>query len=197
MTFPVATGRIVLNWSDTGIAHVLHCYVRNPQLVGADWMINSRTTDANDTHWYDAAHSLMVCVSNMLSATASAGTHLLQTRSGGVWTTVDTTTQAATNQNGTLAIATQLSMTLRDKLFNRFRLQIMEINGNAPGKIISPTAGGANTDALAIEFTPSFTLSTPPYDWVVSGWNQYLSTAPFVSIVIALNRKMRRARAVA
>ncbi len=197
MPYPVATGRIVIPYTVDGLEHKIQAWVRNPQLVGSDWMINSRSLDENDTHWEDAAETWAFVISYLMDAGSTPGTALLQTRVGGVFTTVSTDTVAFANVTGSRFVAQQTTVTLRDKLFNRFKVQLMEAT-KLPGRKLTTYSGGdAQEDAFLLEYSVGNATGVSPYKWQVSGWNQFMAADPLVAYVTTLNRKLRRARGVA
>jgi len=194
-----ALGRITISYQvDTVFTHKLRVYVRNPQLVGAIWTINSRATDANDTYWGDAAEGLQETLTYLLSAAAIFGASLLETRSGSVWQPRDTHGFARMHHGaGTLQPASQFTLTLRDTLFRKVKVVVLD--GTYPGlaKSTDPAAGPASSDGFNAQFMAGATVSVPPYTWMVGRGNTYLAVSPVVSWVAATNRKMRRARGLA
>jgi len=198
MPYPEAVGRIVIAYTVDGLIHKIQAWVRNPQLVGGTWLINTRTLDENDLDWADASDGLAHAMSNILGTDASPGGATLQTRVGGVYTTRDTHVVTFPNVAGSRFVAQQTTVTYRDKLFNRFKVQVMEATKTPGRRLTTETGGDAAEDAFLIEFGASNTYGTlAPYNWIVSGWNQFLATAPLVGYVTTLNRKLRRARGVA
>lgn len=195
MPYPVAVGRITLPYVINGLTHLMHCWVRNPQDVGGTWMINTRTTDSNDMVWTSGVDALIDTLEHILPTDATIGTALLQTRSGGVFTTVASYVGTlGVVSGGTRVEATQFTMTLRDNLFNRMKVVLLELGLNIPYKLSNPTAGAANVDAYIAEYTENKTLGAAPYVWQVSGWNQYIRPGGFVSATGTDNDKLRRAR---
>lgn len=194
----LATGRIILPYTHVGFTHHLHAYVRNPQLVGAVWQINSRATDANDTPWTNAATALALSFSYLLQLTDVFGTVLFQTLVSAVWITQATTTVANVNGSGTGQAAAEGTLMLRDKLFKKVKVVVMEPNVVPPLKANTYNPAGVDPGNLFIrQWTPDFTIAVAPWNWQVGRGNQFLAQAPFVSEVFTLNRKMRRARGFA
>ena len=189
-----ALGRITQPYTINGITHKARVYVRNPQLVGSVWMINSRTTDANDVVWTDAALAWAQSIGSVTPTAGTFGTALLETRSGSVWTTVDTYTPTVTTQTGSTNVAGQITLVLRDVLFHKVKVVVMEGNETYPQHLVSPTGGDSTFDGFINEYLPTFAGTTPLYKWLVGRGNQYLSTAPFVGATVTLNRKIRRRR---
>lgn len=190
----IATGRIVTPYTLNGLTHVHHCYVRNPQSVGGVWQINSRTLDENDTLFSDACEGLAHCIGGVAPSTLTWGQQLLQTLSGGVWTTVAThqTSMGVTNQ--AYKPATEITVVLRDKLLNRFKFVLLEQCEAAPQHFVDPTAGDVYFDALLVDITSKPSTPVTPWVWMVSKYNQYLITDPVVGVTVTVNRKVRRAR---
>jgi len=195
----VATGRIIIPYQvDSVFTHRIYAYVRNPQLVGAVYNVNSRTTDANDTQWDWAASGLAETISYMLPIGSTFGTMILQLRSGSVWTPVASFTFAGTNHAaGTLWPASQFTLSLRDTLFRRVKVVLLDANYGSLAKSTDPTAGPAQADNFMAQFTSAGAVGSKPYAWMVGRGNTYLAASPIISWVSATNRKMRRARGLA
>lgn len=194
MTEPIAaTGRIKLPYSCGTQWHVIHAYVRNPQLVGGTWKINSRALDENDTLWSAAAQSLADAMKGMYPVTSGFGLAELQTRSGGVWTAVDTYTPTGACAGGAYQQATQYTITFRDKLLYHFKVQLMESSAVPPNRYTSPTGGGGAEDAFIANFL-SASAYPAPFHWICSRHNQFMADSNFVSAKVWLNERLGRMR---
>jgi len=194
-----ALGRITISYQvDSTFTHKLRAYVRNPQLVGSNWMINSRTTDSNDLDWTFAADGLMETMTYLLTLAALFGAALLETRSGSVWQPRATFTFTRTHHgSGTLQPAAQYTLTLRDTLFRKVKVILLDDIYPGLAKSTDPDAGIAASDNFNLQFRSGATVTAPPYSWMVGRGNTYLAVSPVVSWVAATNRKMRRARGLA
>jgi len=191
-----ALGRITISYQvDTVFTHKLRAYVRNPQLVGSAWLINSRTTDANDTPWETAANGLAETLSYLLGTGATFGAALLETRSGSVWQPRSTVAITATNHaSGTLWPASQFTLVLRDNVFRKVKVVVLDANYGSLAHSTDPLAGPAVSDNFNTQFTASASVTGNPYAWMVGRGNAFLAVSPIVSWTSATNRKMRRAR---
>jgi len=194
-----ALGRITIAYQvDSTFTHKLRAYVRNPQLVGSTWMINTRTTDSNDLDWAGAANGLMETLTYLMSLASLFGAALLETRSGSVWQPRATAAFSRTHHgSGTLQPASQFTLTLRDTLFRKVKVVVLD--GIYPGlaKSTDPNAGIGASDSFNAQFQSTYTVGGGPYTWLVGRGNTYLAVNPVVSWVAATNRKIRRARGLA
>jgi hypothetical protein len=198
MTPPlVATARIQIPYIVSGFTHIHHAYVRNAQLVGGNWLINSRALDENDTNWHDAVDSILGSISFWAPNGTTVGAALLQKRSGGIWNNVDLYSPAFNPTGGGGPVAAgQATLTLKDKLLYNFKVQFMELQESYPQLIKNPTAGDADMDDFIGRYTQSGGASLYPYDFIVSRLDQFVASSPFVSLSVFLNRKVARARGV-
>jgi hypothetical protein len=200
MTTPLAaTGRIYVPYTIDGLAHHLFAYVRNPQLVGGVYQINSRTTDANDTTFAHAADGLIEAMTYLHSTSVAYGDAVLQLLVSGVWNPVASHTFAGTSHlTGTGYIqGLQSTLTLRDVDFNKVRVIVMEANFGGASKSVTTSFYGDARDTFIKQWTSVYTLTYAPYLWQVGRGNHYLQTSPLVSYIQAFNRKLRRARGIA
>lgn len=192
-----ATGRIVFPYTCSSQPHIFHMYVRNPQLVGGNWLINSRTTDANDTDWTAAADRIGHAWDYAVGTGTTYGVAQLQTRSGLVWTTVATHTVTPGALGGSITLTTQLTMTLRDTSFRKVKVDVMEGRAGYLFHTTDPLGGDATMD----NFTNCFCIGTghaaDPFNVMVGRGNAYLTVNPFVALTVCPNRKLRRARGYA
>jgi len=198
MTPPlVAASRIVLPININGLVHKLRVYARNATLVGTDWMINTRETDANDLAWADAVADLAAAVSFLLPTTASANAAILEKRTGDLWNPVDFVVVPLPNKGGTSVAASQITLVMRDTTFYKVKVVVMEGIIDGPGRYPSfDTLTGALLN-MASEWDDTHTLDNAPWRWQVGRDNEYLLDNPFVGLTITFNRKMRRARGLA
>lgn len=190
----LATAKIVQKYTIAGLTHRAVANVRNLQLVGAAYQINSRTTDANDTLWVDAANGYRECLSYWMPLSTTWSDAELWEKVSGAWVLratyapISTDHKAGTAQNGV-----QTTMVLRDTLF--YKLKVVLLNGPqvepthyTSAASVAPTA--ANN--FAKQWTSAYTVAMAPYIWQVSDSDHYLNTSPFVGFTIAQNRKLRR-----
>lgn len=190
----VAIGRILVPYTVGGKTHTFHAYVKNPTNVGGNWVINSRVSDANDTNWGDAADRLALAIGKILPSTATWATCEFQVRTLVVWETKATRTLIAAVSASAAVLAVQTTMTLRDSDFKKVRAIVLEANQSVPLHIHGPAEGGADMDAFVSPFVVGTGNAADPFNWMVSRGERYLSVGPFVSVVCAYNRKLRRAR---
>lgn len=197
MTPPLAaTGRIEVLYTVGGLVHKAHAFVRNPQLVGTDWKINSRLLDENDTLWSDAAQTYVDALTRCGISTESVGQVTLQKMIGGVWVAQAAMTPTFSASGNAYVPGSQITLTLRDKLFYRFKVQFMERAEVVPQLVKSATGGDAAMDNLVALFGSATTYPNP-FHWIVSMHNQFLVDSPFVSCSVKFNRKLLRARGLA
>lgn len=192
----VATGRISIAWTTNGQVHKTRAYVRQATAIGGTWNINSRTTDANDTPWKTAAEGLFQSLSYAMSNESTAQEAVLELRSGTIWTPTDVYAPFVTfNGSGASALSsTQTTLFLKDALFNKLKVIVLEGNEAAPQHWNTWSGGDAALDNFAKQFLSNYTVTVAPYLWMVSKYNQYLASSAFVGLTVSLNRKVRRRR---
>lgn len=193
----LATGRMKIPYTATGQNHVMHCYVRGLTLVGSDWMINSRTLDANDTLWTDALERMAVAFEQITSSAVDGGIAELQKLEDGVWITVDTQPFTLADQIGTMVAASQYTLTLRDRNNKHVKVVVMEHTVGTPTHSIAITGPGTQGGLFNAMFGASAANAADPYNWLVGRGNQFLATNPFIAATTTFNRKLRRARGFA
>src|SRR5690242_10601737 len=120
-----ATGRIVVPVSFSGHLSHFHAYVRNIQAGGTDYRINSRATDANDLEWQDAAEGLYESLSYLWASGISAGSMSLEKKVGTMWVPLSFVAPSADHVSGSGHPASQVTMTLRDKLFYKVKVVVL------------------------------------------------------------------------
>lgn len=189
----VATWRMTAPYQSQARQHTAHCYVRGAQLQGADYYINSRTADANDTLWTNAADRFCNALAFELPTGASFGTVLLQHIESGVWITKATHTPSITAASGTAVPASQITMTLRTNQNHHLRVVVEDTEEAAPQRTENPNGGGASMDSFTGAFLSIAGNGNDPFNWIVGRDNAYLAAAPFVSISADINRKVKRA----
>lgn len=189
-----ATGRITLSITVSGLVHKVRVYVRNPTFVTPDWFINSRTLDENDINWTDAAEGLAYVVSYMYPSAAGIADAVLEERVGILWFARAFHTVTLPNKNGSVSLAQQATLVMRDVLFNKVKLILLDINLGGLDHTSSFSALGGNALNMITEFTSGALQEFAPYVWMVGRSDQYLNVAPFVGWTLAPNRKVRRAR---
>lgn len=190
----VATGRLIFPYTQSGVLHKFFAYVKNPTLVGANWQINSRTSDANDLLASDAVNGLALAMESVFASTVSIGTAILQTRSGGVWTPVASYTPTAISPVGSSVTAAQITATFRDSAFHKMKLVLNEQETQPPGHTTTLVGLTAAIGDWLKQYTASHTTANPPYLWQVSRSNLYLNTSPFVALTMTFNKHLRRIR---
>lgn len=188
----VATGRIILPVDFSGHLSHFHAYVRNIQTGGSTYKINSRATDSNDLNWEDAAEAFYNSMTYIWAAGFTPGDLSLQQLTGGIWVPISFYTPVASNASGAGQPATQVTMTLRDKLFYKVKVVALNTNQAPPQHWVSATGGNAAMDNWAKQWLSTYTVTHAPYNWQVGVSNQYLNTSPFVAITVTLNRKQRK-----
>lgn len=198
MTNPMAaTGRIRVHYTISGLTHTVSVFCRNVQNQSGSYFINSRTLDENDVPWIYAADRLVNSLQAIMPAGVTYSVAELQEYDGLIWTTTDTHALTPAEAFGTSVPAGQLTLTFRDKTNYHVKLVVMETQ-EAPGaKVISPTGGDSDLDALVAAWTSTVGNANDPFAWAVGRSNQYLAASPFISATVSLNRKLRRARGMA
>lgn len=189
-----ATGRITCPYVVSGKTHKAHFYCRGIAPVGGSFNINSRTLDANDIVWTDAAERATFVTMVCAGTAVTPGDQILEKLIGGVWVPQAFHTSAQSATGGTIQLATQLTLYFRDITFKKVKCVLMETIQVVPYHSIDPLAGDVNMDALIKAFTVDHLNANDPFVWMVGRSNQYLNTASFVSATTTHNRKMRRAR---
>lgn len=195
----LATGRIVQKYTVSGRTHRAVANVRGLTLVGGVYQINSRTLDANDTVWTDAANGWFETVSFLAPlATTWSDTELWE-KVGTAWVLRATFTPIATDhKSGDPILAGQHTLTLRDTLFYFLKAVVLDSSaGDIPKKYTTLASLPTQPNNWAKQFTSSNTIGHAPYTWMVSDSDHYINTAPFVGVVTTFNRQLRRARGLA
>lgn len=193
MAYPrVATAKIVMPYTAAGRLHRIHAFVRGLTAVGGTWNINSRTLDANDIAWRDAAQGYWLSVSYMLDDAVAVPTLELWTKTGLLWTLLDTVAATGGNGSGGTTPASELTATYRCSQGEFLQVDILEGNFTPPFASRDYTAfGGAITNGLK-QWTAAHTVTTAPHTWQVSQDNHYLTSTPFVKGVASYNRHLRK-----
>ncbi len=190
----VATGRIIFQYTISSVLHKLHVYVKNPTLVGANWQINSRTSDSNDTGVTNAVDGLALALESIFPTSVTIGSAILETRSGTVWTPQASYTPIGISPVGSSVGASEITATFRDSAFHKLRVVLSECETQPPAHAITLTGAPAAIGDCLKQWTASHTTSVPPYLWAVSMSNLYLNTAPFVAYTVTYNKHLRRVR---
>lgn len=195
----VAAGRLKIAYTPgAGFTHLMHCYIRNVQLVGAVYVANSRATDANDSPVSDIVTAFIETFSYLWPLGTTVADTLLELRTGSVWNPAASYTFTGTNHAiGALWPASQLTVVLRDTMFRKVKVEILDTNQNALQHDATLTGGSAQMDSLLQQCSSGATLPGAPYSCLVGRGNTFLNTNPLVSWTIAHNRKLRRARGLA
>lgn len=190
----LATARILIPYVATGQTHKLAAYVRNLQVDGASWNINTRETDSNDLDWADAAQGYWLAMSYGLDDAISPPTAELQELTGVTWNTLDTFACTGGNGSNSTILASQFTLTLRDMAFKKLRVVLLDtINGAMFRYTTSAGPGGFQTN-YAKQWDSTFDITNAPYRWQVSRGDRFLAASPFVSIVSVYNDRLRRDR---
>jgi hypothetical protein len=192
----VAAARILIPYTITGLSHKIYHYVRNAQVGGSTYKINTRTTDANDLNWEDAADGFAATLTAILISSTTFGAASLELRSGSVWNPVSFHTLSAVGGSSFARAAGQLTVTLRDTLFRKVKVVVMESSQLPVFKTRSPTGGDSELDTFIQQYLSTYTVTNAPYKWMVGRGNTYVNTSPFVSASADYNDKLRRARGV-
>lgn len=195
----LATGRIVMPLTTSGLTHAYHAYVRNIQVGGSTYKVNTRTTDSNDLNWETAAQAFFSATS-YLSATDQgvSGLILLQQLVSGVWQTISTyTPSGGFNGGGSVQPASQYTLWLRDSAYKPMKVVMLDTNQTPPQHFTIITGGDAASDNFVKQWLSTYTVTSAPYIWQVSRGDRYINTSAFVGSTVTLNRKVRRARGLA
>lgn len=188
-----ATGRILVPYTIDGFSHVAHAYVKNPQLVGAVYNVNSRATDANDLLWENAAQGFVDALGAIGPTGMSFGTCILQKLISTLWTPLATYSPGFSVTGGTSRPGSQVTLTLRDVNFKKVKVIFLDSIELPPQKVITPTGGDAGMDALVGSFLSTGAATYAPYKWIVGRGNAYLNTSPFVKVSVRYNETILRA----
>ncbi len=195
MPDPIATGRIQLPYTQSGITHLLHAWVRNITTIGGGaHNINTRATDSNDLDWNDAAEGLWASVSYLLTADAVPGTAVLQKFTDHIWEILDSHTFSTTNGSGAVSLASEFTLNLRDDTFLPFKVIVLDTTQTPPHAITSPLAGTAAEDNFIKQWTLDATVTNAPAGWQVSRNNRYIADNPFVRATSTFNRHLSKRR---
>lgn len=197
MSVPLtSTHRIRLEYTVAGKLHNIRHYVRGATLTGGNYNINSRTLDENDVLWEDAALGLANSVIYAFSTDITIGTAYLEARTGTLWNVVAVATVSPeANASGTSAfVGWQQTLVLRDKTFKKVKVIILEGNYGTLKHSVSLSGIPTAQQSFAKQYTSSFTVTHPPFEWMVSRGNQYLDDASFVGYTNTSNRRVRRSR---
>lgn len=191
-----ALGRITVPYTTDGLLHKLRVFVRNPQVVGGSYNINSRPLDNNDIVWTDALNDLCTAFSWVLGTTTAFSDGVLELRSGSIWTAVATATPSFTSHKaGTGNPGTQFTVVLRDINLKKVKIVVVEHNDNALQHAVSRSALQQTFQQNFVkEFMSDHALTNAPYVWAVGRGNQFLNTSPLVGVTASSNRRVRRRR---
>lgn len=198
MAYPrIATGKIVLPYTVNGLLHRIHAFVRNPQLVGSTWQINSRATDSNDTDWADAAQGYWLSVSYEIDDAIAAPTAEFWTKVGAIWILQDTVVCTGGNGAGGTIEAGELTATFRCVNGKFLQVNVLEGNTVVPQTSRSLAAVGGVLQSGLKQWTADHTVTDSPYGWAVNQDTSYLATASFVKLTSTYNRHLRKRRGLA
>jgi len=196
MAYPrSAVGRIILPITTSARLHRLHLFVRNPQIGGLTYRINSRTLDQNDTNWESAAQGWWDSIRTIFFTAVAAPTAELWTRVGLVWTLVSTLALANAGTNaGAVQLAAEITVTYRCSNGKFLRCQWFETSYTPPSGSRDINAPGGALTLTMKQWTSLNTVAYAPYIWNVNQDNQYLNASSFVKYVMTYNRKLRKLR---
>lgn len=116
----------------------------------------------------------------------------------GVWLPVATGTEPNENTVTTpQQLGAQVTSVFRDTAFKKVRL--IELESIVPGpfhfaNLAAATSFNAALGGLLQQYDSTFTVTNPPFEWVVGRSGNYLATNPLVGVTWDLNDKVRRAR---
>jgi hypothetical protein len=192
-----ATGKIVIPYTYSGISHKMSMYCKNPTLVGGTYNINSRTLDANDIVWTDAAQQLAQMLVQFTANASGVGQAVLQHWESGLWIPKAYYTVTPTGQTSGQQICTELTYVLRDKLNHPVKVVMLEGVEVPPQHWVNPLAGSAVLDSISHMLMDTTINANSPFAWAVGRGNQYLADTPIVGITLSFNRKLRRRRGLA
>lgn len=192
MPFPIY--RLEVPYTIVGVLHKLHLHFKDAVSSGGDYLVWTRTTNDNTLNWHDAVDGLVFGWNAIMSSDTSLGTSLLQEFGGDAWNTIADYVKAGT-PTGTAAVgAEQLTLTLRDALFKRTKVVLMETIEPGLQHVNTPTGGDAAMDTFVSVFTGTHANVKDPYNWVASIRDVPLSTNCFVMVTTTFNRRLRKAR---
>lgn len=191
------TGRIELQYVVDGLPHSMFVNVRNIQVGGTSFRINTRATDSNDLNWEDAADGLAESVSYLMGSAAVAGNAVLEELSGVTWVPKSVHATSLTHKTGSYGPAAQWTQTMRDKLFYIVKVQLMEPAVGVPFRTVGLYGTTSGWRSCQIQFTKDFTVTNAPWNWMVGLSDQYLLDDPIIAATATLNRKERKRRGFA
>jgi hypothetical protein len=197
MSVPLsATFRIRLEYTVAGTLHNIRHYVRGATLTGGDYNIDSRTLGENDTLWTDAADGMANAIIYAFSTDITIGSAFLEQRTGTLWNViaVHTVTVEPNASGATAFVGWQQTLVLRDKLFHKVKVIVLEGNYGTLKHAVALSGIPTAQQNFAKQYTSSFTITNPPFAWMVSRGNQFLDDAAFVGYTNTSNRRTRRGR---
>jgi len=190
----VATHRITQPYTVSGVQHKIRYYVkRDLGVVTPPYFIINRA--ATSMNWTLVAEQFAFRMGYM--SQASWGPAVLEELSGTLWLPLDVYQPTGQSAGGSVQVATQTTMVLRDTAFKNFHVVFMEQTQAAPYHNIAPFALGTSQGNMQHGWLSDGADIHDPYQFQVSRGNRYLATSPFIGYTIALNRKVRRRRGLA
>lgn len=189
-----ATWRITWPYLVAGVAHKLRQYVNSDGSVVAG-VIQIFDRNLTPFNWTAAAQQMVDQLSNnMLDQSTSYGAALLENRTGSLWNLMATATVSPSGSLAGVKSATQYTIVLRDSLFNKMKVILLDAAWPAPAHYTVPT-GGADAHERSFMAALAAAGSNIPFDFIVSRSGHYVAASGgFVGSTIALNRKVRRRR---
>lgn len=193
----IGVGRITIPYTASGLDHVCRMFVDNPTLGGGTWSIGINPVLGGTGDWADAAQGFAEAISSGLATGVTPGTALLEEYSATGWLPRDTTTVTFPNLAGSVALASQITLTLRALDFTRPKIVLMEANQAPPFKYNTPTGGPGGLDGMIDPFLGSSSVALRPWFFMTTMHGIFLLEEDFVSVTGTFNRKLRRARGLA
>lgn len=192
-----ASGFIELPYTVDTLVHRVRQYVRNIQVVGASFNVNTRATDSNDLDWADAAQGYWDALSYALDDAIAAPTAELWQYSGGIAVLQATAALTGGNGSGATVEYSLLVATFRGTTFKPHRVEVLEGNFTPPFTSRDYTAFGGGITNMLKQWTSAHTVTNPPYAWAVNKGNHYLNAgASFVKATASMSRSVRKRRGV-
>jgi hypothetical protein len=198
-TFPTGLGRISLGYGVAGLPHQVRVYCKDPELVGAAFLIKDRDDVTASLDWEDAVTGLSDAVSYYMDSTLSAWSFTkLEQWDGDEWQLLAFGgTQTLLHENGNAVAALNATLSLRDTANKLAKVVISEINDAGAGLFHNEnySALASNNLALVKEFTESNSISFAPFLWMTSHRGLYLRpSAAYIALTHTFNTRIRRAR---
>lgn len=196
-----ASYRMSFQYVVSSYTHVIRHYVR-AVIVGGDYKVVLKDGVTQITP-QQCADGMGNALDNLFqTANPASAAWTLEHLSGMAWNPVATGGTATESGVSTApALASQITLVLRDTSFKKVKAVVMESTVKPPYHF---NVLGSNTGALhnfssllwafCLEYDADTGELNPPQKWVVSRGNDYLQDHPFVGVTGDLNDKIRRGR---